>query len=126
MDNESAKKWFIEKFTRDLFLISVITWGILFILENIKPGVVSNYLSLPHMAVLLFVFGIVALLFQPAVMNEKLSPLSKKEIVVLVVLSIALIVLLPLIIEASARLTVLLIFVTVVALWVGTLVIQND
>lgn len=126
MDNESAKKWFIKKFTQDLFLVFAITWAVLFVLENIKSGVVSNYLSLPHMAVLLLIFGIMALWFRSPAQAEKPARMSKKEIGVLIVLSVALAVFLPAIIEASTALTVLLIVVTIVALWVGTLVIQND
>lgn len=125
MNEESAKKWFIKKFTRDLFLVFAVTWGLMFVMENIKAGIVSNYISLPHLAVLLLVFGIIALSFQPSLRSGSELRLTKKEMVVLAVLSLGLVVLLLVTIEASATLTVLLIFVTLIALWAGTLVLQK-
>lgn len=122
---ENAKQWFLRIISRDIFVISAVTWIIMFFMEAFKTGVVSNYISLPHFALLVVFFGITALVFQPAMPAAIPGPLSSAEKRGLIVISLLLILLIPLIVEASKALTVLLVFVTVAALWLGTMVLRE-
>lgn len=125
MKDNSAKYWFLRKFTRDLFCISTSTWLLLFIMEIIKPGIASNYVSLPHLAVLVFFFAVVALYFQPPRVSPGRFNLSAIEISILTILSIASAVFLAFTLQATPILTALIIIVTVLALWGGTLVLNE-
>lgn len=122
----SPKQWFLQKLSSEVFTISAIGWLILFLLETVKNGLVSNYLSLPHLAFLVVVFGIVMLILKPqGEVVPASKPLSNEEIVVLSVLSIVIIFLIPFITDFSSALTILLIFVTVLSLWLGTILLKE-
>lgn len=124
--NHSPKQWFLQKLSSEVFTISAIGWLILFLMETAKNGLVSNYLSLPHLAFLVVVFGIVMLILKPQAEAVPASkPLSNKEIIVLTVLTIIIIFLIPFITEFSSALTILLIFVTVLSLWLGTILLKE-
>ena len=126
MNDETAKQWFIRTITRDLFIIYSVTWVLLFLLESVKPGLVSNYLSLPHLAALLVALGVVALVFQPLVPLGASYALSKRDYLVLIVLSIVAALLIIILVDVGLALTLLLVFVTVATIWVGTIMLQED
>ena len=125
MTESSYKKWFFQRLALEAFSIFAVTYVVLLILELLKEGIVSRYISLPHAALLLLVLGILALAQQPQ-KPQAATALSKKEYVILSLISIGLIVAIPLILQASASLTILIIFVTVVSLWIGTISLLNS
>lgn len=117
----SSKKWFWQKLSFDAFIIFSSTWLFLFVMESLKEGIVSRYLSLPHLAFALIALGVLAAQFQPFRPDQlKEKKLSKKEILVLIVLSVLIAFLIFWLFALSWPLTIVLIFVTVAALWLGT------
>ena len=120
MKKASAKDWFVQKITRDLFVVFAAMWGVLFVMELTKEGIVSNYLPLPHLAVFLVVLGVIAMIFQPVNIDIKPTKFSRSEILILLILSIIVALLIPLVLDVSSVLTLVLIFVTVLTIWVGT------
>lgn len=126
MSNEHPRQWLYRRLISELFSIFSFGWGTLFLMEVVKPGLVSNYLSLQHLAVALLFLGIWALSLQQPEIKDTSSTLSKRERIILLVLSIILAFVLVIITEVSFPLTLLLILVTVGTLWAGTLVFSSD
>lgn len=126
MQHETAKQWFLRKFSRDLFVITSVTWVIMFLMEKVKPGIVSNYFSLPHAAILIVVFAIVAMVFQDAKLDIHSKGLSKTDVSVLAVFSVLLIVFEWFLFDISKGLVLLIIIVSLVALWFGTIILKNN
>ena len=125
MTDRSYKQWFFQRLALEAFYVFAATYVVLLILELLKEGIVSRYISLPHAALLLLVLGILALAQQPQ--KPKVArALTKKEYIILCLISVALIIIIPLILKASVSLTILLIFVTVVSLWIGTIYLLNS
>ncbi len=120
MTTPTNRQWFLKKLTKDLFFFSGSFWGILFILELIKNGLVSNYFSLPHLALWVFLFGIIALVFDTNTGMSQFDQnqgIKKRERVFLVLFSVLIAFILIIATNFSLPLTLLLIFVTVLALW---------
>ena len=120
MQKDSYKKWFFQRLTLDAFSIFTTTYIVLLVLELVKEGLVSRYISLPHLALILLVLGILVLAQQPP-LKKSPTKLGKKEIVTLSLISLAIIAALAVIIQAALPLTILIIFVTVASLWIGTI-----
>jgi hypothetical protein len=123
MNNEHPRQWLYRKMISELFSIFTLGWGILFVLELVKPGVVSNYLSLQHLAIGLIFLGIWALALQQPQSGVSMegASLSKHERVILTIISLILSIVIMLITQVSFPLTLLLILVTVGTLWAGTI-----
>lgn len=123
MKIQSPQEWFLQKVFEELFLLSLGFWVILFILELLKNGLVSNYLSLPHLALLIFVFGVISLSLKPLnEMNDKQEEASiskRKTGVALLLLVLVVSLVIFLVANVSLPLTLLLIFVTVLAILSG-------
>ena len=113
-------QWFLKRLTKEIFVLSLSFWCILFVLELIKTGLVSNYFSLPHLAFGVFVLGIIALVFDPhRDLNQfdQTKSITRKEQVFFVLLSLIMAFIIIFMTSFSLLLTLLLIFVTVLALW---------
>lgn len=119
------KKWFWQRISKDAFLIALITWVVLFVLELVKPGLVSNYLSLQHAAIALLFLGI----FTIAVMdNQKSAKLQKTPMLyaLLAVISFITILFIFSLETNSWFLTLILVFASLAAIWGGTFVMIDN
>lgn len=126
MNNEHPRNWLYKRMIQELFIIFLIGWGILFFMEILKQGIVSNYLSLPHLGLGILFLGIWAFAVQePAPTVEYNEKLSKKSFILLTVVSIILALIIAIITELTAVLTLLIILVTVLSLWAGTLAFKQ-
>ncbi|MBI4121712.1 MAG: hypothetical protein HY461_00110 [Parcubacteria group bacterium] len=107
---------------RDALLTASITWVVLLILEMLKPGLATNYLSLTKFAACLFILAIIYLSFcQPAMPAATAPrPFARRELAMLGVLSVVAAVVLAALMPGGIVLTGLLISVTVLAIWIGT------
>lgn len=114
MPQESRHAWFVRRLLADAAVIGTLTWLALFVMELIKPGIVSFYLPLSQALFLLLAVGLIALSMQPAQMSE---PYSKQNITVLGILSAVSALVIYKTTEVEWWLTLLLILVTVGAIW---------
>lgn len=118
--NSATLKWIIKRIVKEAFIISFALWCILFVLELVKPGIVSNYLSLANGLFYLFLFGILTLLLEPTITQLGPKAFGKKDLFWRVICSVLLVITLLLILNASVLLTLFIIFVTLLAFWLGT------
>ncbi len=117
MEKNLDKHWFFEQLAKEAFRIFSIAWGVLFFLEILKTGIVSNYLSLSHAALPVMLVGILWLVLLPEqeqVIKEKKKTIPLKT---LVLISLVLVFLLFFLLETGFFLTLLIIFATLAGLW---------
>lgn len=119
MQHQSPKEWFFQSLARDAFTIYSITWLFLFLLENVKTGVVSNYLSLPHALLPLFFLGVLWMALTPEFEQQAIVEKKPFPYLMMMILSLITLVVLSFIVDASLVLTALIIFATLAALWAG-------
>jgi hypothetical protein len=121
MQNDLDKHWFFEQLAKEAFVIFSVAWGSLFLLELLKPGLVSNYLSLTHAALPLFFLGVLWLVLLPD--QEVTHTMVERELPVksLCVISFFIVLVLFLLLQTSLPLTLLIIFATLAGLWGGAL-----
>jgi hypothetical protein len=115
------RAWFLRSLTRDAFLIAVSTWLALFVLEFIKPGIASNYVSLTRGAAALFILALVHVsLRQPQDVSTKPSPFTRRDLGALSLVSLLAAAVVASVMPAFDLLTLLVISVTVLAIWIGS------
>lgn len=120
------KKWFWTRVITDLFWIELVLWLVLFSLELIKSGLVSNYLSLPHFAVLLIFHAIWMLAVQPPAVALDPRPFTKKEGVILAIFCVFIGLVITIVTDLSWVLTLCLIFVTLLTILGGSYLMKQD
>ena len=124
MEQEHPKTWFFRKLSREAFLIFSLTWLLLFLMELVKDGMVSRYVSLPQSALVLLVLAILALSLQPPQVDQP-KRLEMKDVGFLIIASVVLALVFPVAFDFSGGLTALFIFVTVLTLWIGTIALKE-
>ncbi len=117
-DHHSIHRLFWLKLTRDIFSYSFVFWLLLLVMEIIKKGIVSNYLSLPHFALLIGLAALVHLAIRPADTLAEQKPSRFKPWQINTFLSVLAAVLILITVEASAALTILLVLVSTATIWV--------
>ena len=119
MEKDLDKHWFFEQLAKQAFFIFASAWGLLFLLELLKEGLVSNYFSLTHAALPLMILGVLWLVLLP----EKESVVQPEEkqlpIKTLLLISFFIIITLLFLLKTTFLLTLLIIFATLAGLWGG-------
>jgi len=118
MNEQTPQSWFIQRLAKEAFLIYAITWFILFLLEALKSGIVSHYISLPHAAIPLRFLGVLWLSLLPD-SKQSMKEIDQLPILYLGIVSIVITVVLLFILDAVLPLTILIIFATLAAIWGG-------
>jgi len=126
MNIQEQKSWFYKRLSQEAFFIAAITYVVLVFLELLKPGMISNYLSLPHSALILLALGMLSLVLHAPATLKTSGGLSKRDKISLIIASILVIIFVPVLTQVGVGLTVTLIFVTVLSLWLGTLAFNKD
>lgn len=112
---EDKQKILIAEIISDGFSIYTVTWCTLFLMELVKPGIVSNYLSLPHASLFIVILGVASLVLRPAdyfIIDSRLSD-AQIEKVVLATIIILEIIFFFRFLDLSFILTLIFLFVTV-------------
>lgn len=113
--------WFWRTVTRDAFTIASTTWLILFVLEFLKPGIATNYVSLTRWAAGLFLLALVHVSLRQSQPDAVASAsFSRKEILALVLVSLVAAAVIASVMPAVNLLTLLVISVTVLTIWIGS------
>lgn len=114
-------QWFWHQISRDALSVGVATWLVLILLEIIKPGIASNYLSLTRfaLALVLLVFAHM-FLRNPQPVAPLPRPFTRRDLSVLVAVSLLAVLLLITFMPRFDLLTLLVISVTVLAIWIGS------
>ncbi len=107
----------VRVFVRDTFVVGVFLWATLHVLELLKPGFASNYVSLPLLLLGLFVLAIAMLALDPAVVVQGETTVVEEPSRWLFVAYGLVFVGTALAIGLSFWLTLGLAFVTLLALW---------
>ena len=119
-----SRRWFYRRLANDALLISVITWVFLFVMELVKPGIVSNYLSLTRAAAFVLLLGVCSLTLgdsAPQTQTEKtVSPFLATSWPLTIVSLLAGFVVYLFMPPAPVYLTLLVVSVTVLCVWIGT------
>lgn len=102
---------------RDTFVVGVFLWATLHVLELVKPGFASNYISLPLLLIALFALAIVLLALDPAITVQEDVQVIEEPSLYLFLAYAFVFVGTALAIGLSFWLTLGLAFVTLVALW---------
>ena len=63
----------LKKLVEDIFYISLLTYGMYFILELFKEGLVSNYFDLNLLLLWIIIFGIVNMIINNKKVHDKQS-----------------------------------------------------
>jgi hypothetical protein len=66
-------KEFISKVSKDIFIISFITFVVFFILESLERGFVTNYINVNALLVICFLSGLIAAIFKEKTETEWLK-----------------------------------------------------
>ena len=114
------QRHFIRVVSRDLFFIYTISWFIGFMAELIKPGLVSNYVSLEKNSVFILIFAIFASIFAKNHYVSRNVRFNRNHVIILLILSVMMIGFITFFMNLSWFLTLLLIFGSLVALWIGS------
>lgn len=68
----------VRVLVRDTFVVGVFLWASLHLLEVVKPGIASHYISLPLFLLALFVLAILMLSMDPAmVVQDEAVPVEE-------------------------------------------------
>lgn len=64
LKNKDNLVYFIKNIINEVFSLSLILYLLLFILEELKEGVVSFYININYVLILVTIFGVLAVLFK--------------------------------------------------------------
>ena len=113
--------------TFDAFSVYTFTWGVLFIMELVKPRIVSNYISLTHGAILILILGIAFLILRPedVLIEPEPKELGVKDYVAVSAIILADVFFILRYVETSLYSQLLFIFVTTASILVVFSFIQK-
>lgn len=118
------RRWLYRRIAQDALTISAATWLILFLMELVKPGIVSNYVSLTRAAAFVLFLAVCSLaLGDKTPLVEAPAPSSafwQKPWPLAALSAAAGLVVYLFMPPAPVYLTVLVVSVTVLCVWIGT------
>lgn len=109
--------WFFLRITKDALIIYTSAWFIALSLEVVKEGIISNYFSLPHTSIGILLLAVLWIIQSPPVSIPALKHFSKSDFIVLSMISVALLIGMPSILETGPLLTGLIVMAMIVAVW---------
>jgi len=77
--------WYIVNLCRDIFIVSLISFLVFFLLEQLKTGIISNYFDLNILMIIAIISGIIVIFFEHP---EAKKITSRAKIVYLVLISL--------------------------------------
>lgn len=120
-----TKRWFFQKISMDAFKIFSVTFIVLLLMEIVKNGIVSNYISLPHAAFVLLLLAILSLSLQDNIDLMKEKYFSRIDYIWLGGITLVVCFVIILIMGQQGILTPIVVFVTILTLWCGTFKMKN-